>query len=267
MPASLLPLCWVLLLYRRNVAAALLTTLAGVLWFASKRALPRWTVPIFLAAGLLVAFLFPSLRGNDFVRGDLSRLETFDPGRILAAGLVDPDGEFTHLAYGIAVTDADSSYEYGTGFYNLWVALFVPKLIVGEELKQGLFVRLSDSDYFNNSLGWSARPTTAPTGPGSAYRQFGYLGCLYFFMVARALRILAEKARRKNDVFLQTFFIILLAPAVAAMTNDIYTLYHPLFVHLPALLMARHFSRAGEAGPAPVRAFTPTHTSWEHRTA
>ncbi len=243
--AALLPLGGVLFLYRRSVAAALFTTAVGVLAFSTRRAPPRWTAPALLAGGLAITFLFPALRGNDFVRGDFSRLRDFEPVRVVSSGLANPDAEFAHLACGIAVTDADWGYELGTGFYNMGVALFVPKLLLGEELKQSLFIRITDSDYFNNSLGWSARPNTAPTGPGCAYRQFGYLGCLYFFLVARGMRILAEKARRRNDLLIQTLFIILLAPAVAAMTNDIFTLYHPLFVHLPALLIARRFCLAG----------------------
>ncbi len=255
--AAVLPVCWVLLLNRRNVAAALFTSAAGVLAFASRRSIPRWTAPALLAGGLALAFVFPALRGNDFVRGDFTRLRELDLGQAIAAGTVSPDGEFTHLACGIAVTDADHAYELGTGFYNLWIALFVPKLLVGDDVKQSLFVRLHDSDYFRNSLGWTARPTTAPTGPGCAYRQFGYLGCVYFFLLGRGMRLLREKAARENDPFVQTFFIILLAPAIAAMTNDIYTIYHPLFVHLPALAVARWFSTAGARRalrPSPVSA-------------
>ncbi|HVX66112.1 MAG TPA: hypothetical protein VHA11_05910 [Bryobacteraceae bacterium] len=242
--ASLLPLAWIILLNRRSAAAALATTVAGVFAFGSSRRPPRWAVPALLGAGVVTAFVFPALRGNDFVQGDFSRLESLEPGRVVAEGLVNPDAEFTHLVYGMAVTSADDAYEFGAGFYNQFVTLFVPKLLVGEAAKQDLLFRTSASDYFNNSLGWSARPTTAPTGPGCAFRQFGYFGCFYFFLMARALRMLSEKARGENDVFLQTFFIILLAPAVASMTNDIYTLYHPVFIHLPALLAARHFCHA-----------------------
>jgi hypothetical protein len=263
--AALLPLCWVLLLNRRNVAASLAIAAAGALAFGRLRTPPRWIAPALLAGAFLVTFVFPALRGNDFARGDFSRLRDLDPSRVIAASLETPDGEFMHLVYGMAVTRADGAYEFGTGFYNMFVTLFVPKLLVGSQFKQDLLVRATDSDYFHNSLGWSARPTTAPTGPGCAYRQFGYFGCVYFFLLGRAMRVLAEKARRGNDPFVQTLFIILLAPAVAAMTNDIYTLYHPLLVHLPALAVARHFSRAAAAAPGRTQAWAARR--WERRTA
>ena len=73
-----------------------------------------------------------------------------------------------------------------------------------------------------------------PTGPGSAYRQFWFLGALWFFLLARGLRYLFARPLTSGNLFIETAYVASLMPAISAVVNDMNAIYGFFFVVGPA---------------------------------
>jgi hypothetical protein len=147
----------------------------------------------------------------------------------------------------VQVTDENHMYQYGAGIYNTFIADFVPKLWFGEQTKADLFIRLPSVDHTANSEVWEMPYGMVPTGPGSAYKEFGFFGATWFYFLGRFMRYLWTRATNTSDVISQAMYAMALTCSVACLTNDMYAIYGPVFTFwLPVLCLvkARLFARA-----------------------
>jgi hypothetical protein len=224
-------------------AAALAVQLAGIV-FLGRRALlvsvvasvgcllyfgRNWTPRrrlLLCAAPLLALAMFaaPEYRKHSQIGGDIASLSDTNSGALLGAAADAGQHEFWAMANYIHATAADDQYEYGAGVYNVLVQLFVPKLLVGEAGKAGMMIPARESPG-----GWQMPYGMVPTGAGSAYRQFWFLGCLWFYGISRLMRYLWMRAGA-GDRIAQATYTFLLTPAVASVVNDMFAIYVPVFM-------------------------------------
>lgn len=218
-------LAGIVFLGRRSLLVSVVASAGCLLYFgkgwAPGRRLVLWSAPL-LALAVLIA---PEYRKHSQIGGDIERLRDLDLRTIIGA---DSDGgrhEFWAMANYIHSTSEDGLYERGAGLYNTWVLLFVPKLIVGEAGKAAMLIPTRQA-----AGGWRMPYGMVPTGAGSAYRQFWFFGCLWFYALSRLMRYLWLRASAGGDLIPQTVYVFLLTPAVASVVNDMYAIYVPIFM-------------------------------------
>jgi hypothetical protein len=216
-------LAGIVFLGRRSMLVSVLMSVGCLLYFGSGWVPRRRLV---LCAAPLVAlamFIAPEYRKHSQIGGDTERLRDLDSAALIGAGT--HGGEFWAMANYIHATAEDNLYEYGTGVYNIFVQLFVPKLIVGEPGKAAMMIPTRDA-----LGGWRMPYGMVPTGAGSAYRKFWFLGCLWFYALSRLMRYLWLRASAGGDRMAQVGYVLLLTPAVASVVNDMYAIYVPIFM-------------------------------------
>lgn len=249
-PALAIQLAFVLFLGRRGVLIDLCVLALGTAFFATGW-LPR-AAPLLVALPLfaLSIFLAPYYRTYSLVGADRERLREIPVNQTVQDTLAGQHAEFWTMTYIVHVTDLTRSYELGRGLYNSFVQFFVPKLIVGESVKDSLYWGEPQTEYYDNPLGWVVPYGMVPSGPGSAYRQFWFLGALWFYLIARGMRYVFVSAVASRDLFAQTAYIVLLLPSISAVVNDMFAVYG-VFVFGPALLAIRKSSQIGPVAHLP----------------
>ncbi len=251
------PLASVLFLGRRGVLINL-CMLGLCVAFFTRGWLPRPSLAV-AAVPLLAAtmFLAPYYRTYSEIGADRERLKEIPVEETMRETLAGQPAEFWTMSYIVQVTDITGSYEFGRGLYNTFIAEFVPKLIVGESVKESLFWGQPGNEYYENSLGWVIPYGMVPTGPGSAYRQFWFLGALWFFLLARGLRYLFVRSLASGNLFIETAYVASLMPAISAVVNDMNAVYGFLFVVGPVLILCRVLAGCSQRRLGPVVARTP----------
>jgi len=237
---ALIQLAAIVFLGRRSVAIELLVALACLAFFGKGWFPPR-TVLLILAPVLALAmFVAPEYRTHSQLGGDSERIKDIDPARTLGTVLEGSQGEFWSLCYLVQVTDDRALHQFGAGLYNTFVAYFVPKILVGEDVKRGLFLHVESPESTANDFGWDMPYGMVATGAGTAYVQFWFPGCLCFYALARFMRYLWARATVNRDIFAQVGYALFATPAIGCLTNDMYGIYGPLFMFwLPLLAVQK----------------------------
>jgi len=256
--AAAIQLATIVFLGRRSNTVDFLVSIGCILYFARGWAPPRSLV---LAAAPLIAiamFLAPEYRSHSEIGGDQEKLRQIDIGSTLDGVLKGTQAEFWSLCYIVQITDENRLYQYGAGFYNTFIAYFVPKLVFGEEAKANLFIPLPSVDHIANSEGWEMPYGGVSTGPGTAYKEFWFLGAACFYFLGRFMKYLWTRATNSTDVVSQAMYAMALTCSVACLTNDMYAIYVPVFMFwVPVLWLTRArlfrsggYKRATAAGRA-----------------
>jgi hypothetical protein len=233
----------VVLLGRRSALVAILLGIGCLLYFG-KRWLPPRSV-ILCAAPLvgLAMFLAPQYRNHSQIDSDHNRIGDLDAGAILSSVAEGERNEFWAMANTIHAAAEDRAYGYGTGVYNTLVLLFVPKLLVGEDAKDEMLIHPGGPG------GWQMPYGMVPTGPGSAFREFWFFGCLWFYGVSRLMRYLWLRADAGRDMKMQAVYMCLLTPAVASVAMDMHVAYPPILMFWAPLAVLAAFAAPRLARP------------------
>jgi hypothetical protein len=244
---------------RRSVLFNLLAFLGCVLYFG-KRWLPSKAVLLTLAAlAMASVFVLPVYRAHSAIGADRDRLRDLSVRGTVERAFSGNQGEFWTAVHVIQIADRQGIYQYGAGLYNDFIWLFVPRMIVGDEGKEALYIKLPDPMTAPNEYGFERPTGTVLTGPASAFREFGYFGCLLFYVLARLMRYLWVRAEA-GDLLAQTVYPFAVMGAVASLTNDVLAIYGPVFMFWIPLAIGLRIAypypetraRGAVAGPAPV---------------
>ena len=215
----------------RRTEFVLLSLIVGcVLYFSRRVAPPRMLAVALMPLAMLAMFLAPAYRSRTTAGrwGQLGQISTSETLHDVFSGT---EGEFWTEAYLMEVADTQGLYQFGMGFYNTFVKYFVPKLIVGEEFKQKLFVDAPSALTASNRFGWTVPYGMVPTGPFSVFEQFWYFGAACFFFLARWMKRHWVRALA-GDFWSQVVYSVTLTYAVAAVTTDFFSIYNPLFMFI-----------------------------------
>jgi hypothetical protein len=177
-----------------------------------------------------------------------------DVGQTMRDTVNGSEEEFFNAAWMTELVSRNGAYQYGAGVYNYLVAAFVPKLIVGENWKEGLFLASPRWDLETNDFGWRIRYGANMSGPASAFIQFWFFGCLWFYFLARFMKRLWLQAV-SGDLFAQCMYAGCLVHAMQSVGNYMFMILNPVVMFAPVLYVCIEFlarrPRPAFRAPAP----------------
>lgn len=225
---------------RRSVLVGLLVFLGCAAYFGKRWLPPRALLLCAVPLLALAMFVAPEYRKHSQIGGDRDRIGDISLSGTTRYVLDGSPSEFWALCYNVAIIDQNSTYQYGAGFYNRFISYFVPKLLVGADRKAALFISVGPPPDAGNAYGWEMPTGMVATGPGTAFAEFGFFGCLCFYALARFMRYLWTRAATARDLFAQAGYTLAITAAVASLTNDMYGIYGFLFTFwLPLLVLQK----------------------------
>jgi hypothetical protein len=157
--------------------------------------------------------------------------------------------ELMNAVYNIGAVNRTMSLDFGAYHWNALVFSYVPAQLVGQDLKQSLYLPLSNLAF--NQYYYTPPQGSTPTGLSDAFQSFWYFGCLEFFLIAFVMQKLWWAARDGSQMA-QLLYMLLPAQAMQAITHDTHHFVGP-WVHialflLPAMLLTRRRPR-GRSDP------------------
>ncbi len=161
--------------------------------------------------------------------------------------------ELRNAAAIIDSTQRFHEYQWGAGYWNSLVWRFVPAQIIGKENKESLMILRDTGSRYENTLmtGYTLSTGSTTTGMGDSFKQFGWLGCLFFSFLAIFFRSAWIAAMQPNGMFAQVLYILICTSAMRAVT-------HQTVDFLPGMLYQFFFLSlgmiyAGKKAESPVR--------------
>jgi hypothetical protein len=224
----------------RRTELVWLTVVSGtLLYFARGLAPPRAAALALAPLAMAAMFVFPAYRAHSEIGGDWARARQDLSSDAVHQVLSGSTTEFWSMSYLMEIADTQNLYQYGVGFYNTFIGCHVPKLIVGQDFKQSLYVNLATARAVENRFGWVMPYGEDPTGPYSAFEQFWYFGAICFYLLARWLKKHWVRALA-GDFWSQVVYSATTTYAVAAVVNDLFAIYLPVFMFiLPLMALTR----------------------------
>jgi hypothetical protein len=142
--------------------------------------------------------------------------------------------------FSIAAVKRSMKFDLGLYHWNSLVFAYVPAQIVGQSLKQSLYLPLPDpafEEYF-----YTPPIGSTWTGLSDAFQSFWYFGTLKFFLIAFVMQKLWLAAQSGN-MTAQLFYMLMPVYALEAITHTTQYFVGP-WVHLavfllPGLMLAR----------------------------
>lgn len=232
-----------------GLGAAILCTY----WFVQRRTLSMLIlVPAAIALGVTVYVIGP-LRGMatymEMTTG--TRPSLLDP---VLWGSIDLKAAFERTTqtapdvrnalYVIDHTAQNLSFQFGARTWDGFVKQYIPGQIFGHDFKSSLYLSAGGSIYdeifieYNFSYGTG----TTSTGFGSAFSDFGFLGVLYFFMIARAMKLLYNRSM-VGQFWAQLAYACFLPLVLLSLTHGHEKLFNSVPYLAGVILMLRAASR------------------------
>ena len=263
--AVAIQLATIVFLGRRSAAVNLLVFFGCTAWFAKLWLPPRsfWIAAAPLAA--IAMFLAPEYRSHSQLGADHERIKDIGVRQTLAKVFDGTPAEFWSLCHLVQITDDTGLYQYGAGLYNAFIADFVPKLLVGEDRKQALLIPMRNAEHVPNAYVWEMPYGMVSTGPGTAYREFWFFGCLYFYFLARFMRYLWTRAETAGDLLAKAAYMLSATPAIASVTNDMCGIYGPIFTFWLPLVLLTNITAPARLSDFRRVGFNPRETLISHR--
>lgn len=233
-------LATVVFLGRRTEAVSLFLSIACILYFSRGWLPPRLLVYALIPVGAAGVFLAPEYRAHSEIGNDPSAINNIDSASTVSSVFAGTRGEFWTACYLIQITDENFLYQFGAGFYNTFINYYIPKMIVGPDVKAALLIPIPAADHIANDYAWEIPLGMVPTGPGSVYQQFWFFGAVLYFYLARFLKYLWTKATIGKDLLSQATYALAATAVLASIVNDFYAIYITIFMFwLPLLLISR----------------------------
>lgn len=176
----------------------------------------RILVPLFFVAGALFNTQIGDYRSNAY-SGEVSvwdNIKNIDLSGALVSMQETQEGEIYNAITGINYCNDNSVYDYGAFNWNGIINNFIPKALVGESLKNILYIK-TDYDSARSEMTSSGGTMT---GYFDAFASFGILGWIKFFLIGYIMGALW----RKRDVSPLSIllYIGLLTPSLHLLTHS-----------------------------------------------
>jgi hypothetical protein len=214
---------------RRTEMIDLAIAIVGALWFVR-----RWRVPLpFVLAGAMgmavVVYSIGPLRAaqdQHFLRTGktISLLNpeiwrSFDIFNTVG-GSVAHAPDVRNAIWSTHLVNNTYAFSYGAVVWNGLVFQYVPAQIFGSAIKRDLMIDAGnlDSEYIFYNYGFNFQRGTTSTGIGSAYRDFGYFGFVYYLVMGFALARLFVHAMAGN-LWMQAAYLSLVPFALTSITH------------------------------------------------
>ena len=225
---------FIVLLGRRAVLFETVIVILAALWFGRRYEPARGLILAGAALGAVAMYAAPYYRAHSQIGGSIDKLREIDVGKAVTDPVNGLQEEFYNAAWVMDIVGANHAYQYGAGIYNYLIASFVPKLITGEGFKERLLLDLPGKDLETNDYSWHIRYGANMSGPASAYVQFWFFGCLWFYALARFMKRLYDRAVL-GDLCSQCLYVGCLVHAMQSIGNYMYMVLNPLVMIGPVL--------------------------------
>ena len=204
--------------------------------------------------GMVVFLLMPTWRYHNLsYYNDASALEEKADYAKALLEITDKEAanDVMHATYNVYAVLETGEYNYGAEFYNLLIFNFMSRTLLGEGVKEKLYVGKFGKDrmellrsqvnygewgYFKRYLVW--------TGFADVFFIFGFGGCILFFFFARISKRMWYDAVYTDDIMYKVFYsyfavMFICAAIYANISGLIVVLIQFLIVYLPV----KYFSK------------------------
>lgn len=256
-----LPIAFTLL--RRAEMIGLGAAILCAYWFVQRRTFSMSIlVPAAIALGVTVYVIGP-LRGMaiymEMTTG--TRPSLLNPvlwGNVdLKAALdktIQTAPDIRNALYVIDHTAQNLSFQLGAVTWDGFIQQYVPGQIFGHDFKSSLYLSSGRSIYgeISTEYNFTYGTGTTSTGFGSAFKDFGFLGALYFFMIARAMKYLYNRGMA-GQFWAQLAYACFLPLVLLSLTHGHEKLFNLIPYFVAVILVLRAASRRRWR-------LTPSHT-------
>ena len=219
----ILPSGYVFLLGRRQDAIAVVL-IVGVTVFLTRRwCPPRPFAVIGMILGAIMIVVAPYYRISSQLGGDLRQIREINVSRRMMDRFEGHETlEFENAVVQMPAVRRSGFYGLGGGFYNRTIKSMVPRLIVGDEVKEGLLMRTPDHrDLTWRFYRWKTKHGTYSTGVCDVFREFGFLGPIVFFAIGFTFRRLWEHAYIRKSTPASLFYILTCIISMTSVVNNV----------------------------------------------
>jgi hypothetical protein len=211
-----------ILIGRREPAAMVALILGMGFYFQRHFTPPRWAiVPLALLAMLAIPATHTYRRLH--AEQNWSGIRQIDLVQNFKRFVSDESIlELRNAAVLMENTRLTGTYHWGADYWNHLVFRFVPAQLLGSGFKQSLMIKFTedgDSAVKARMLDYDNPVGSTETGMGDSYQQFGWFGCLFFFVLAIFFRSLWEAAVQPEALFAQLFYMVITTSAMRAVTH------------------------------------------------
>lgn len=246
---------------RRELLFDIVLLSVGVWLFAKNRFPPRAAIIAAALVGTIVINSAGNLRayvssGEGTLLSALTSTETyanfsyFERGEGEASEL--RQAQFDHWS-----VSQISSYQYGAGYWNGLVQLYVPAFIMGRDFKEGLKISNSYTENFGRGRNELYFHGSTRTGFADSYSNFGPLGVLAFLLIGYFFGFLYSNAII-GGLAGQFLYFSMLAEGLKAITHStaefLAALPFALILALVALQFAKVRDRRSRSAKSATRA-------------
>lgn len=137
--------------------------------------------------------------------------------------------EMRNAAYTMEAVARTREYGLGRKIWNGVVFRFVPAQILGRDFKDSLMFDLDHQENIHQ-MGYETPNGSTLSGIGDSFLEFGYLGCLVFYLLGRMMRLFWELAVHKQVFYFQVLYIFCIKETAILVTHGIIT-FVPSFLY------------------------------------
>ena len=217
-----LPMVQAALFYgRRSQTIALLVTVGLSLFIVNKYIPPRLLLVTLIP---LAAYIIPTIGGLRGKFWELVFAGKWDEIQMASQqGLEEVmEGNILELRNATLVMDYASQsnqYAYGAQLWDSFIFQYVPGQLVGYDLKKALQFNLKFD--LLGYYGYQVSTGTTWTGIGDSFMNFGFLGCLFFALMAHLNRTLWESTIKGGSLVSSLAYIGMIDSAMLGITHGI----------------------------------------------
>jgi hypothetical protein len=213
----------IVVFFRRRAMAEFAIGSALALWFGRRQILPRTMVISGLVAGTLIVFAVGELR--ELAKGPDGKWRMLRIEQVMAIDFLSAtpfetrstQKELTNALALVRLADGSNFHTWGAQSWNRFVFQYVPATFVGGETKRSLMIETGLARQLDYGVNHQTSRGSTHTGIGEAYLEFGYFGCIFFFLIALIVGRYWQLALR-GDVWSQGLYTAAVIPAVITVT-------------------------------------------------
>lgn len=233
----------ILIQIKRNDIIECAVIALACLWFIRRRTVSPYIIVAGATAALILVSSVTQLRQiSGFERNAVGDVEVNLPtlGEVSEIDFIDGAAvaleskyvEARNAANYIDYIKRNRIWSYGAQAWNRIINLYVPSQFVGSDTKQRLFLGYDLYDFEFSEGFYSRPPGSTLTGFLQGFADFGYFGCLVYFIIAYFLGGLFARAMR-GSLFSQIAYITLIIPMITSFTHDTYLVLTQSIFYLP----------------------------------
>ncbi|MEK6481637.1 hypothetical protein WJR50_29100 [Catalinimonas sp. 4WD22] len=253
-----LSLQFIIISGRRSEVFNLVITIIFPLFFIKKAYIPKqFIIPAIILVITVIAVL-PVTR--EFTkRGEFNQLLNLSLTEISSAYLSgERTNEVIEAAINMEVVDREGIYNYGVSMYNYLVHQYASSTIFGSDVKKSLFIEKVNMDRLREKYFWMGdavgyKGYLSYTGFAATFYEFGYFGCILFFLFGRLTKSFWVRTQDGN-IFWVLFYCCFA-------TFILFSVYHSIMA-IPTIFLPILIILIGVMNYAKIKSYTINNKSY-----